>query len=74
MDMEKYQPVVNEPATRSGILALIPKVSNARQICKELEANNIIVTPRDGFIRFAPHLCTTNDEIDQAVAALNNIV
>ncbi len=74
LDMEKYQPVVHEAATRSGILALIPKISNAPQICKELEANNIIVTPRDGYIRFAPHLCSTNDEIEQAVAALNNIV
>ena len=73
LDMEKYQPVVHEAATRSGILALIPKVSSAPQICKELEANNIVVTPRDGYIRFAPHLCTTSDEIEQAVAALNKI-
>lgn len=73
LDMDKFQPVVHQAATRSGILALIPKVSSAPQICKELEADNIIVTPRDGYIRFAPHLCTTNDEIEQAVAALNNI-
>jgi selenocysteine lyase/cysteine desulfurase len=74
LDMAKYQPVVHEAATRSGILSLIPKVSSAAQICKELEANDIIVTPRDGYIRFAPHLCTTGDEIEQAVAALNKIV
>ena len=73
LDMTKYQPVVHEPATRSGILALIPKISSAPQICKELEARDIVVTPRDGYIRFAPHLCTTQDEIEQAVAALNNI-
>ena len=73
LDMDKFQPVVHEPATRSGILALIPKVSSAPQICKDLEAKNIIVTPRDGYIRFAPHLCTTADEIEQAVVALNNI-
>lgn len=71
LDMDKFQPVVHQTATRSGILALIPKVSSASQICKMLEAKNIVMTPRDGYIRFAAHLCTTPDEIEQAVAALN---
>ena len=73
LNMDKYQPVVHKKKTRSGILSLIPKVSTASQICKALEANKIIVTPRDGYIRFAPHICTTADEIEQAVDALNNI-
>ena len=74
LDMDKYQPVVHQPATRSCILSLIPKVSTAAQICGELEKKQIIVTPRDGYIRFAPHFCTTEAQVEAAVAALNAIV
>ena len=65
--------MVHPPKSRSGILALIPKVSNAPAITAELEKQNIVMTPRDGYIRFAPHLCTTEDEIIAAVEALNKI-
>jgi selenocysteine lyase/cysteine desulfurase len=73
LDFAKYQPVVHVPEHRSGILALIPKVSTAKQISTALDRQNIIITPRDGYLRFAPHLCTTEDEVLQAVEALNNI-
>ncbi len=73
LDHDKYQAVVHPSKSRSGILALIPKVSNAPAITSELEKQNIIMTPRDGYIRFAPHLCTTEDEIISAVEALNQV-
>ena len=73
LDYSKYQPVVHAPSHRSGILALIPKLSTAKEISKTLDQQNIIITPRDGYLRFAPHLCTTEDEIAQAVDALNAI-
>ena len=73
LDLEKYQPVVHSPEHRSGILALIPRVSNAKQISSTLDKQKIIITPRDGYLRFAPHICTTEDEVLQAVAALNKI-
>lgn len=73
LDFEKYQPVVHVPEHRSGILALIPKVSSAKQISSALDIQEIIITPRDGYLRLAPHLCTTEDEILQAVEALNAI-
>jgi selenocysteine lyase/cysteine desulfurase len=73
LDFEKYQPVVHIPEHRSGILALIPKVSSAKQISSALDIQEIIITPRDGYLRLAPHLCTTEDEILQAVEALNAI-
>ncbi len=73
LDFSKYQPVVHVPEHRSGILALIPKISNAKQISAALDAKKIIITPRDGYLRFAPHLCTSEDEVLQAVAALNQI-
>ena len=73
LDLSKYQPVIHPPKHRSGILALIPKVSSAKQISSALDLKKIIVTPRDGYLRFAPHLCTTEDEVIQAVEALNAI-
>lgn len=73
LDFAKYQPVVHVPKHRSGLLAIIPKVSTAKQISQALDKQNIIVTPRDGYLRFAPHLCTTDDEVMQAVEALNAI-
>ncbi len=73
LDHDKYQAVVHQPKSRSGILSLIPKVSSASAITAELEKQNIVMTPRDGYIRFAPHLCTTEDEVIAAVDGLNKI-
>jgi selenocysteine lyase/cysteine desulfurase len=73
LDFSKYQPVLHLPQHRSGILALIPKVSTAKQISAQLDEQKIIITPRDGYLRFAPHLCTTEDEIERAVDALNRV-
>lgn len=73
VDLKKYQPVIHETKTRSGILSLIPKMASATEVCSELEKQNIIVTPRDGYVRFAPHLCSSVEEVEQAVKALNNI-
>lgn len=73
LDFAKYQPVVHVPKHRSGLLSIIPKVSSAKQISRTLDEQNIILTPRDGYLRFAPHLCTTDDEVLRAVEALNAI-
>ena len=73
LNFDKYQPVIHLPEHRSGILAIIPKFSSAKEISRTLEDQNIIVTPRDGYLRFAPHLCTTEDEVLRAVEAMNAI-
>lgn len=73
LDRSKYLPVLHQPEHRSGLLSLIPKISSAKQISSALDEQGIIITPRDGYLRFAPHLCTTEDEITQAVEALNAI-
>ena len=56
-----------------GCLALIPKEKTDKQICTVLAEENIILTPRDGYVRFAPHVCSTEEEVLQAVEALNRI-
>ena len=73
LDFAKYQPIIHTPEHRSGILALIPRISSAKAISAALDKQDIIITPRDGYLRFAPHLCTTEDEVTQAVEALNAI-
>ena len=73
LDASKYQPVLHSPEHRSGILALIPKEKSDKQICTALAEENIILTPRDGFVRVAPHVCSTEEEVVQAVEALNRI-
>lgn len=72
LDTQKYQPVIHLPEHRSGILSLIPKFSDAKSISINLEQNNIIITPRDGYLRFAPHFCSDEAEVLAAVDALNN--
>ncbi len=73
LDTRRYQPLVHQPQHRSGILSLIPRRGTAKAISAELDAQRIIITPRDGYLRFAPHLCTTEEEVVAAVAALNRI-
>jgi cysteine desulfurase/selenocysteine lyase len=73
LDLSKYQPVVHPKKNRSGILSLIPRFSDARTISANLERENIIITPRDGYLRFAPHFCTDESEISRGVAALNRM-
>ena len=73
LDGDLYQPVLHRPEHRSGILSLIPKKRSAGEVCSALEKQGIIVTPRDGYIRFAPHICSTAEEVTAAVAALNAV-
>ncbi|MEM7454019.1 MAG: aminotransferase class V-fold PLP-dependent enzyme [Planctomycetota bacterium] len=73
LDLGKFQPVVHLPEHRSGILSLIPLAGNAKQISTALEAQGVIITPRDGYLRFAPHLCSTQEEVIAAIEALNAV-
>jgi cysteine desulfurase / selenocysteine lyase len=73
LDMSLYQPVVHTPDHRSGILSLIPKHGTAPSIAADLDRQRITITARDGYLRFAPHLCTTQAEVLAAVEALNQI-
>lgn len=73
LDFSKYQPIIHVPEHRSGILSLIPKMSSAKMISDLLDQDKIVVTPRDGYLRFAPHFCTTENEILTAVEALNAV-
>ena len=73
LNKDKYLPILHEQQNRSGILALVPKNSNAKELHTELKKQGVIITARDGYLRFAPHFCTTEEEIEKAVNILNSL-
>ncbi len=62
-----------DPARRGGTVSI--DMPNAPQVCKELLQRDILVDyrPRAG-VRMAPHFYTTDEEIDRAIAAVEEIL
>ena len=62
-----------DPARRGGTVAF--DVPHGREVAQSLLARDILVDYRPGAgIRIAPHFYTTDDEIDAAVAAIDEIL
>ena len=62
-----------EPARRGGTVAF--DVPHAREVAQALLARNVIVDFRPGAgIRVAPHFYTTDEELDAAVEAIDDIL
>jgi selenocysteine lyase/cysteine desulfurase len=49
------------PAHRSGIV--VAQVADAAELCKRFEQDGVIVTPRGGGVRVAPHFYNTSAEL-----------
>jgi selenocysteine lyase/cysteine desulfurase len=49
----------------SGILAAVPPDGNASRAAKELEARGMIVSPREGAVRFSPHAYNGEEEVER---------
>jgi kynureninase len=65
--------VDREPARRGGTVAL--DVPHAREVAQALLARDVIVDYRPGAgIRIAPHFYTSDDELDEAVGAIDRIL
>jgi kynureninase len=65
--------VAREPARRGGTVAF--DVPHAREVAQALLARNVIVDYRPGAgIRVAPHFYTSDDELDAAVGAIDEIL
>jgi len=54
---------------RSGILAAVPPGGEARKAAKALEARGIIVSPREGAVRFSPHAYNDVEEVERILEA-----
>jgi len=61
-----------EPGT-SGILAGVPPRGDSRSWARALEERGVIVSPREGAVRFSPHAGNDLDEIERALAAIDSV-
>mgnify|MGYP005836338655 CR=1 FL=1 len=72
LDARRYTPLVFSAPHRSAILSVLCQRS-AEQIMKEAAHHGVFVSARCGYLRLAPHWCTTDEEIDRALAVLNSL-
>lgn len=68
----KIKPVIFDNGHRSCILSII--VPNPEEIMKQLKDNRIICTARGGYLRFAPHLATTKEDVANFTDQLFKII
>ncbi|MDQ6894466.1 MAG: aminotransferase class V-fold PLP-dependent enzyme [Acidobacteriota bacterium] len=54
---------------RSGILAAAPPEGTPYSAAKRFEAAGIIVSPREGAVRFSPHVYNDRDEVERVLEA-----
>jgi selenocysteine lyase/cysteine desulfurase len=55
----------------SGILSAVPPGNDAKTIAKGLEAAGILVSPREGAIRFSPHAYNDLDQVRRVLETLD---
>lgn len=67
-----WQITTPEPL-RSGILGAVPPARDARAWAKDLEARGVIVSPREGLVRFSPHVGNDLGEIEKALSVIDAI-
>ena len=58
---------------RSGILAAVPADGDARRWAKDFESRGIIVSPREGAVRFSPHAYNDEDEVERILSAADGL-
>lgn len=56
---------------RSGILAAVPPASSAGAMAKRLESRGVIVAPREGAVRFSPHVYNDLAEVSRILEAVD---
>lgn len=57
----------------SGILAAVPPGGDDRRMAKELEKRGIIVSPREGAVRFSPHAYNDTSEVSRLLESVDAI-
>jgi selenocysteine lyase/cysteine desulfurase len=53
----------------SGILAAVPARDDAKKLAKRFEEAGIIVSPREGAVRFSPHAYNDLDQVERILEA-----
>jgi selenocysteine lyase/cysteine desulfurase len=57
----------------SGILAAVPPSNDPRRVARKLEEKNIIVTAREGAVRFSPHFYNDEAEVQRIIEAIDGM-
>jgi selenocysteine lyase/cysteine desulfurase len=73
IDRDCFLPLAFEGVHRSGILSVISLKRSAVELSAELRRKGILLSERSGYLRFAPHFCTSDEEIQHAVELLNSL-
>lgn len=73
LDKDRYMPLVPPPVGRSGILSFTHVSGDSQMVVQRSFDMGIALSARGGLIRFAPHVYNDEDEIERAIAVLNNI-
>lgn len=58
------------PENSAGIVSIRKPGHDAREVVKTLQAANVIVAPRAGWVRMSPHFYISPEDIDRTVEAL----
>jgi len=73
IDRVQYTPQLYDARHRSPILSLRCRRAQAAAVCKQLSKQNVICTHRGGYLRFAPHMYNSDDEIERAADVMNSL-
>lgn len=65
--------IVSPEPLASGILAAVSPSGDERATAKALEQRGIIVSPREGAVRFSPHVGNDLAEVERTLAAVDEI-
>jgi selenocysteine lyase/cysteine desulfurase len=58
---------------RSGILAAVPPDGDSRKMVRALESRGVIVSAREGAVRFSPHAYNDRGEVERILEAADGI-
>ncbi len=72
LDQERYVPLRFSGPHRSGILSFMVR-ENPDELMARAAEKGVFVSSRCGYLRMAPHWCTTDEEIDRAAEVLNHL-
>lgn len=73
LDQDRYAPVLFPIENRSTILSLDCGERDPDQLRGHLAEKGIICSARGGYLRLAPHIHTTDDEVARATEVLNTL-
>lgn len=71
---ERGWTITSPEPLRSGILAAARAGTDSRVLAKNLEERGVILSPREGSLRFSPHFYNDAEEVSRALQILDELV